>query len=75
MSNECLDKLLKSKEKVGTISDEKYIEIFKQYAYSYDATRSKEILDKILERKNYFLEHIDEFIMELSGKELKTNTR
>ena len=75
LSNECLDKLLKSKEKVGTISDEKYIEIFKQYAYSYDATRSKEILDKILERKNYFLEHIDEFIMELSGKELKTNTR
>ena len=55
------------KSKISEISDEEYIEMFKKYAYNYSAAQANEILYKILERKTYFLNHIDELITSLDN--------
>lgn len=65
LSEENLSYLNSIVAKIQKISDEEYINMFKSYAYAYDAGRSGEILSKILQRKKYFEANIQNFIQQL----------
>ena len=67
LSEENLSYLNSIVAKIQKISDEDYINMFKSYAYSYDASRSGEIFSKILQRKKYFEANVQSFIQRLSG--------
>lgn len=69
----CLNSIV---TKIKKISDEDYINMFKSYAYAYDASRSGEILSKILQRKKYFEANIQSFIQNLiSNYDSKTSSK
>ena len=58
------------KARINSISDEDYINIFKKYAYAYDVNKVDMILNRILERKHYFLNHIDELMDSICDKKI-----
>ena len=76
LSEENLSYLNSIVAKIQKISDEDYINMFKSYAYAYDASRSGEILSKILQRKKYFEANINDFIQQFSvSSDLKISSK
>ena len=65
-----LDEIIK---RIRSISDEKYISLFKDYVYAYEPDDVNEMFDRILGRKKYLEEHINEFL--LSGNVKLDKTR
>ena len=56
------------KLKLSNISDKEYMDIFRKYAIARDANNADMMLERILERKNYFLNHIDDLMLYIKMK-------